>query len=103
MPIVRWEPFRETPATQRQLNRMFNDVLSPGFEGFPSLFREEPNVRTWMPAVDIFESDQSVVLKAELPGVDPKDVEVRVENNTLYLKGQRKVDKEVKEEKYHHV
>jgi HSP20 family protein len=68
-----------------------------------SLSTEEPGVSTWIPAVDIFETDQNVVLKAELAGVDPNDVEVRVEKNTLYLKGQRKADKEVTEEKYHRV
>jgi HSP20 family protein len=68
-----------------------------------SLSEDEPGVNTWMPAVDIFETDQNVVLKVELAGIDPKDVEVRVEKNTLYLKGQRKSEKEVTEEKYHHV
>jgi HSP20 family protein len=53
--------------------------------------------------VDIFETADNIVLKAELPGVDPKDVEIRVEDNTLYLKGERKFEREVKEENYHRV
>ena len=53
--------------------------------------------------MDIFENDNNIVLKAELPGVDPKDVEVRVEDNTLYLKGERKFEKEVKEDNYHRI
>jgi len=53
--------------------------------------------------VDIYETDQNVVLKAELAGVDPKDVEIRVEDGNLYLKGERKFEKEVKEEDYHRV
>jgi len=53
--------------------------------------------------VDIYETEEAIVLKAELPGVDPKDVEVRVEDNTLYLKGERKFEKEVKEQNYHRV
>lgn len=100
MPIVRWEPFRDFPGMQRQLNRIF---AFPRAFGGPLLTEEESGVSTWMPAVDIFETDQNIVLKVELAGVDPKDVEVRVENNTLYLKGQRKAEKEVTEEKYHHV
>jgi HSP20 family protein len=103
MVMVRWEPFRDLLVTQRQLNRLFSETFPLGFEGFPgSLKGEEPNGRTWAPAVDIFETDQNMVLKVELAGVDPKDVEVRVENNTLYLKGQRKTEKEVEEGKYHH-
>jgi len=57
----------------------------------------------WVPAVDIYETDQNIVLKAELPGVDPKDVEATVHEGTLYLKGERKYEKEVKEEHYHHI
>ncbi len=73
MPIVRWEPFRDLVAMQHQLNRVFNEAFPRAFEG--SLFREgEPGVRTWVPAVDIFETDHNVVLKVELAGVDPNDV-----------------------------
>jgi HSP20 family protein len=58
---------------------------------------------SWAPAVDIYEQDGNLVLKAELPGVDPKDVDVRVENNVLSLRGERKLDQEVKKESYHRV
>jgi HSP20 family protein len=57
----------------------------------------------WAPAVDIYEHEGSLVLKAELPGIDPKDVDVRVENNTLTLRGERKFESDVKREKYHRV
>ena len=53
--------------------------------------------------MDVYETDQNIVMKAELPGVDPKNVEIRVEDGTLYLKGERKFEKEVKEENYHRV
>ncbi len=97
MAIVRWEPFRDLVASQDRFNRLFN-------ESFSRLFgEEEGNLRAWTPAVDIFENDNNIVLKAELPGVDPKDVEVRVEDSTLYLKGERKFEKEVKEENYHRI
>ena len=97
MAIVRWEPFQELLATQKDYNRLFN-------EAFPRLFGEgEPSTRTWAPPVDIYETDNALVLKADLPGVDPKDVEIRVENGILYLKGERKFEKEVKEENYHRV
>jgi len=58
---------------------------------------------TWNPSVDIFENDNEVVIKAELPGMDAKDIEVRLENNVLILKGERRFEKEAKEENYHRV
>lgn len=97
MSIVRWEPFRDLVTSQDRLNRLFNETFSRVFDG--SLM----GPRAWAPAVDIFETDQNVVLKAELPGVDPKDVDVRVEEGTLYLKGERKFEDESKEENYHRV
>jgi HSP20 family protein len=97
MAIVRWEPFRGLFTTQDRFNRLFNQTYSQEFS------EDEGKLGAWAPAVDIFETDQDLVLKAELPGVDPKDVEVRVENNTLYLKGQRKFENEVKEENYHRI
>ncbi len=97
MAIVRWEPFRDLLTTQKEFDRLFREAFTPGFgEG-------DLSTRTWAPPVDIFENENNIVLKAELPGVDPKDVEVRVEDNTLYLKGDRKFEKETKEENYHRI
>ncbi len=97
MTIVRWDPMRNLVSTQDRFNRLFNDTLSRIFDD------GELGTRPWAPAVDIYETDHDVVLKAELPGVDPKDVEIRVEDGTLYFKGQRKFENEVKEENYHRV
>jgi HSP20 family protein len=86
-------------ATERGFDRLFRDAFSsvlPVREG-------ELPTRAWAPAVDICENENNIVLKAELPGVDPKDVEVRVEDNTLYLKGERKFEKDTKEENYHRI
>jgi HSP20 family protein len=97
MAIVRWEPFRDLLASQKEFDRLFREAFTPGFgEG-------ELSTRTWAPPVDIFENENNIVLKAELPGVEPKDVEIRVEDNTLYLKGERKFEKETKEENYHRI
>ena len=101
MQILRWEPFRELTTMHENLNRVFSDVFPRAFAR--PLAGEEPGVRVWAPATDIFETAKNMVFKVELAGVDPNDVEVRVENNTLYVKGQRKAEKEVKEQKYHHV
>ncbi|HEY6292751.1 MAG TPA: Hsp20/alpha crystallin family protein [Terriglobia bacterium] len=97
MAIVRWEPFRDLVTTQDQFNRLFNDTFSRFFD------EGAPGTRAWAPPVDIYETDQDIVLKAELPGVDPKDVEIRVEDGTLWLKGERKFENEVHKDGYHHV
>jgi HSP20 family protein len=97
MAIVKWEPFRDLLTTRREFDRLLREAFSP-------LFGEtELSTRSWAPPVDIYETDNDIVLKAELPGMDAKDVEVRVEDNTLYLKGERKQEKEVKEQNYHRV
>lgn len=103
MLVARWQPFPDLVAMQNQLNRVFNEAFPRAFEGPHRPEEGEAGFGTWAPAVDIFETEHNLVLKAELAGVDPKDVEVRVENSTLYLKGQRKMDKEVNEEHYHRI
>jgi HSP20 family protein len=101
MALVRWEPFRDLVGLQDRMNRMFDEsfrgLARPGTEDDWALGG------TWAPAVDIYEKDGNIVLKAELPGVDPKEVDIRVENNTLTLRGERKFDNEIKRENYHRV
>ena len=97
MAIVRWEPFRDLVTAQRDFDRLFRGAFSS------QLGETELSTRSWAPPVDIYETEDAIVLRAELPGVDPKEVEVRVEDNTLYLKGERKFEKEVKEQNYHRV
>jgi HSP20 family protein len=84
-------------TAQRDLDRLLRGAFSPSFgEG-------EVSTRTWAPPVDIYENGDNLVLKAELPGLSPEDVEIRVQDNTLYLKGERKFEKEVEEQSYHRV
>lgn len=90
--LSRFEPFRGASALQDQINRLFSDV----FEG-PS---GESSLTTWAPAVDIFETEHELVVKADLPDVDPKDLDIRVENNVLTIRGERKFEKKVSEENY---
>lgn len=100
MAIVRWEPFRDLVSLQDRMNRLFDE----SFRGINRGAGEEDwALGAWAPAVDIYEKDGNIVLKAELPGVDPKDVDVRVENNILSLRGERKFDEEVQKESYHRV
>jgi HSP20 family protein len=99
MAIVRWEPFRELLSTQDRFNQLFNQTFSQ-FLGPES---RELSTGGWAPAVDIYETGNNLVIKAELPGIDPKDVEVKVENGTLTISGERKSEKDVKEGNYHRV
>ena len=85
MKLVKWEPFRDLARFQFGFDRLFDGV---------------PFGTAWNPAVDIYETDNDLVLKAELPGIDQKDIDVQVENHTLSLRGERKVEKETKEENF---
>ncbi len=96
MAIVKYNPFRELRAMQEQMNRLLDLAWNrePG---------EEMREGVWQPPVDIFEDAESLVIKAELPGIDQKDIDVRIEDNTLTLRGERKHDQEVRKENYHRV
>ncbi len=96
MAIVRWEPFRDLLSAQREFDRLFREAFGSFGEG-------EVSTRTWAPAVDIYETGNDIVVRAELPGIKPDEVEVKVEDNTLYLKGERKFEKETKEDNYHRI
>lgn len=98
MALIRWDPFREIAALQERMNRLFSDIRTQ------SPFREEEIVQgSWIPAVDIYETNEAIVLNAELPGVASEDISVEVKDNTLTLKGEKKFAREVKEESYHRV
>jgi HSP20 family protein len=94
MAITRWDPFREVASLQNRVNSLFRDFT----EGESSM-----TTASFVPAVDAYEDAQKVVLKLEVPGIEEKDLDVRVENNTLTIKGERKFDKEEKEENFHRI
>jgi HSP20 family protein len=96
MAIVKYNPFRELRTMQDQMNRMLDMAWNREFG-------EELKEGVWQPPVDIYEDEHSVVIKAEVPDVDQKDIEVRIENNTLTLKGERKHSSEIKKENYYRV
>ena len=95
MNVVRFDPFREMAALQERVNRAFGDASR----------RYDDDLTTrgaWVPAVDIYETDShTLVLKVELPDVAREDIDLRVDNNTLTITGQKLRDKSVKEEQYH--
>src|SRR6185436_5621182 len=92
MTLVRWDPFRELVAMSNRLNRTVNDSYTP---------RTEDSFGTWVPAVDIFERQDLLVIRAEVPGVQMEDMDVRIENGVLTLHGERKQASDVKEENTH--
>jgi len=85
---TRWEPFRGSTALQDQVNRLFEDAFTRGHNG-------ESDLAAWAPAVDIYETEQELVVKADLSEVEEKDIDIRVENNTLTIRGERKFEKNV--------
>ncbi len=94
--LTRWDPFRELTTLQREMNRLFQDYsVSRG--------DEELSASSFVPPVDIYEDEHSVTLKMEVPGIDQKDLDIRVENNTLTVRGERKFEKDEKEENFHRI
>ena len=94
MAITRWDPFREVAALQNRVNSLFRDFN----DGESSL-----TTTNFIPAVDIYEDEKRIVLKLEVSGIPEKDLDVTVENNTLVVKGERKFEKEEKEENFHRI
>jgi len=90
--LSRFEPFRGASSLQDQINRLFSDVFDR-----PA---DESNLTSWAPAVDIFETEHELVVKADLPDINPKDLDIRVENNILSIRGERKFESKVSEDKY---
>jgi HSP20 family protein len=90
--LNRWEPFRGASTLQEQVNRLFGNALERS--------AEESNLTSWAPAVDIYETEHELVVKADVPEVDSKDLDIRVENNILTIRGERKFEKKVNEENY---
>ena len=96
MTIVRWEPLRELGSLQNEMNRLFNTVFDTPQPAGSTL-------RRWMPAVDLVETDESFVLRADLPGLSEEDIKIEFEDGTLTVSGERKAEHESKSEGYYRV
>jgi HSP20 family protein len=90
--ITRWDPFRNVSSLQEQVNRLFESSL-------PNR-SDNSTLTTWAPAVDIYETENELVLQADLPDINEKDLDVRVEHNVLTIRGERKLEQQVKEDNY---
>ena len=97
MALVKYNPLRELRSMQEQMNRLLNVSWNHDISG------EDLKEGIWQPSVDIYETVDSIVIKAELPDVDLKDIDVLIEENTLTLKGERRHDGEVNKENYHRI
>lgn len=89
--VARFDPFRDITTLRDEMNRLFNRTVGEGVSSGSA----------WTPAVDIFDTDQAIVLRAELPGLDPDDIEIEIDDNTLSLKGERRFEETVQEGRYY--
>ena len=96
MALVRWEPMRELNALQSEMNRLFNTFFDEGSEAGAAR-------RRWAPAVDLIEREDSLVLKADLPGLSEDDVQIEVRDNVLTIAGERKAEHEDKQNGYYRI
>ena len=90
--LSRFEPFRGVITLQDQINRLFNEAFDRT--------SDEADLTTWAPAVDIYETAHELVVKADIPEIKPEELDIRVENNILTIRGERKFEKKVNEDNY---
>ena len=96
MTLVKWDPFRDVAELQNRINRMFDESFGRSIG--PD---EESGLRAWRPAVDIYETENGIVIDVELPGVRKEEVAVEVNNDILTLKGERSANLHIKEDNYY--
>jgi HSP20 family protein len=97
MDLVQWRPFREVSRLRSEMDRLWDEYFGPGRRAF------QPMEEAWMPAVDVSETADKVTVKAEIPGMEAKDIEISMVGDTLTIKGEKKVEREEKDENYHMV
>jgi len=92
--VVKWDPLRDLLSIQDRMNRLFEQTLSR------SRAEEGIAASTWSPAVDIYETPETIVMKAELPGLSREDIEIQIRDNALTLRGERRFAKDAQQENY---
>lgn len=93
--IVEWKPFREVSRLRREMDRLWDDFFGPGRKAL------RPMEMEWAPAVDVSETADQVVIKAEVPGMEAKDIDISLAGDVLTIKGEKKSEREEKKENYH--
>ena len=94
--ITRWDPFRELGTLQDRMNRLFNDQ-------FGAITHDESLTGAFVPPVDVYEDENSIQVRMEVPGIEEKDIDILLENNVLTVRGERNFEKEEKEENFHRI
>ena len=89
--VARFDPFRDITTLRDEMNRLFNRTVGDGVSSGSA----------WTPAVDIFDTDQAIVLRAELPGLTPEDIDIEIDDKVLTLKGERRFEETVQEGRYY--
>ena len=98
MSVTKWDPFRDLMALQERMNRLFEDAITR--------FRydeEGSGAGKWSPPTDIHETESQIILSAELPGLEKSDIDVQISENQLTIQGERKLERDLKEENYHRI
>ncbi len=98
MAITRWDPFRDLISLQERMNKLFEESLSRS-----GTFEEGLSAGAWSPSADIYETQDKIVIKLDLPGLSQEEIELKIEDNTLVIRGERALDKETKREDYHRI
>jgi HSP20 family protein len=93
MALVRWDPFRDLTALQNEVNRLFTRATGG----------EVAERQSWTPAIDVVETDDAIVLKAELAGMKPEDINIEMQDNVLTVSGERRFEEQVKEDKFYRI
>jgi HSP20 family protein len=97
MDLIQWRPFREVSRLRNEMDRLWDDYFGPGRRAL------RPMEEDWMPAVDVSETGDKITVKAEVPGMEAKDIEIAMVGDTMTIKGEKKLEREEKEENYHTV
>ncbi|MFP3866847.1 MAG: Hsp20/alpha crystallin family protein [Desulfobacteraceae bacterium] len=95
MELTEWRPFREASRLRREMDRLWDEYFGPSRRALKPLEGE------WLPSIDVSESADQVTVKAEIPGMDAKDIDISLSGDLLTIKGEKKSEREEKEENYH--
>lgn|SRR5262249_55639618 len=99
--ITRWDPFNELTSLQNRMNQLFSQSF-PSF-GLGRRVDQPLTASNFVPPVDVYEDEHSITVQAEVPGIDEKDLDVRLENNVLTISGERKMENEEKQDNFHRI
>lgn len=97
MPITKWDPFKDLISIQERMNRLFEAALSP------SDVAALGDYAAWSPLADVYETEKGISISIELPGIREDDIDMSISGDTLTVRGERKMDKEVQKESYHRI